>query len=149
MTYSNGTSILKSVKIVSKQLHTNKRVINRVNVVKFIQQPCNIFNVNRKADLQKTIVSLCSSIKFNNRVNCEPSSYEQHLANLSTSVLLDQDEKALCRYHLLLVSVALLVICVLVSLCGTFSSRSPHSFQGNVLQKVGLWIWTRAYQRAL
>lgn len=51
------------------------------------------------------------------------------------TVLLTKDEKALCRYHLLLVSVALLVICVLVSLCGTFSSRSPRSFQGNVLQK--------------
>lgn len=54
------------------------------------------------------------------------------------TVLLTKDEKALCRYHLLLVSVALLVICVLMSLCGTFSSRSPRSFQGNDLQKESL-----------
>lgn len=140
MAYPFGTSILKSVKIVSKQLHINKWENNSVNV-KFIQQPCNKFNFNYKAALQKIILSLFNSIKFNNSVNCEPSSsYEQHLANLSTSVLLDQDEKALCRYHLLLVSVALLVICVLMSLCGTCSSRSPRSFQGNDLQKVVLWI---------
>ncbi|XP_051739775.1 transmembrane protein 248 [Ctenopharyngodon idella] len=54
------------------------------------------------------------------------------------TVLLTKDEKALCRYHLLLVSVALLVICVLMSLCGSFSSRSPHYYQGNDLQKESL-----------
>uniref|UniRef100_A0A672N898 Transmembrane protein 248-like n=1 Tax=Sinocyclocheilus grahami TaxID=75366 RepID=A0A672N898_SINGR len=71
-------------------------------------------------------VSLFRSIKFNNSVNCAPSSH--HVANLSTSAL----------YHLLLVSVALMVICVLMSLCGTFSSHSPRSFQGNDLQKESL-----------
>lgn len=54
------------------------------------------------------------------------------------TVLLTKDEKALCRYHLLLVSVALLVICVLMSLCGAFSSHSPRSYQGNDLQKESL-----------
>ncbi|KAK2866856.1 hypothetical protein QQF64_022489 [Cirrhinus molitorella] len=54
------------------------------------------------------------------------------------TVLLTKEEKALCRYHLLLVSVALLLICVLMSLCGSFSSRSPRSYQGNDLQKDSL-----------
>ncbi|XP_073688306.1 transmembrane protein 248-like [Garra rufa] len=53
------------------------------------------------------------------------------------TVLLTKDEKALCRYHLLLVSVVLLVICVLMSLCGTFSSRS-RLYQGTDLQKDSL-----------
>uniref|UniRef100_A0A671NZQ4 Zgc:158398 n=1 Tax=Sinocyclocheilus anshuiensis TaxID=1608454 RepID=A0A671NZQ4_9TELE len=56
------------------------------------------------------------------------------------TVPLTKDEKASCRHHLLLVSVVLLVICVLMSLCGTFPSRSPRSYQGNDLQKVVLWI---------
>ncbi|XP_067292416.1 transmembrane protein 248 [Pseudorasbora parva] len=51
------------------------------------------------------------------------------------TVLLTKDEKALCRYHLLLVSVALLAVCILMSLCGSFSSRSPRSYQRNDLQK--------------
>ncbi|KAI7812302.1 insulin-like growth factor-binding protein 3 receptor, partial [Triplophysa rosa] len=50
------------------------------------------------------------------------------------TVLLTQEEKAICRYHLLLVSVSLLVICVLMTLCGTCSSKS-HSYQANDLQK--------------
>lgn len=54
------------------------------------------------------------------------------------TVLLTKDEKALCRFHLLLVSAALLIICILMSLCGTFSSRSPRLYQGNDLQKESL-----------
>ncbi|XP_077066176.1 transmembrane protein 248 [Siphateles boraxobius] len=54
------------------------------------------------------------------------------------TVLLTKDEKALCRYHLLLVSVALLVVCILMSLCGSFSSRSSRSYQGSDLQKASL-----------
>lgn len=55
------------------------------------------------------------------------------------TVLLTQEEKAICRYHLLLVSVSLLVICVLMSICGTCSSKS-HSYQVNDLQKESLLI---------
>ncbi|XP_056308279.1 transmembrane protein 248 [Danio aesculapii] len=54
------------------------------------------------------------------------------------TVLLTKDEKALCRFHLLLVSAALLIVCFLMGLCGTFSSRSPRSYQGNDLQKESL-----------
>ncbi|XP_043083854.1 transmembrane protein 248 [Puntigrus tetrazona] len=54
------------------------------------------------------------------------------------TVLLTKDEKALCMHHLMLASAALLVICVLVTLCGTFPSRSPRSFQGLDLQKESL-----------
>ncbi|KAG1957618.1 transmembrane protein [Pimephales promelas] len=53
------------------------------------------------------------------------------------TVLLTKDEKALCRYHLLLVSVALLVVCILMSLCGSCSSRS-RSYQRSDLQKESL-----------
>lgn len=49
--------------------------------------------------------------------------------------LLEQEEKAICRYHLLLVSVSLLVICVLMSLRGTCLSKS-YSYQATDLQKV-------------
>ncbi|XP_051979007.1 transmembrane protein 248 [Xyrauchen texanus] len=55
------------------------------------------------------------------------------------TVMLTPDEKAVCRYHLLLVSIALLGICVLMSLCGTFfSSKSSRSYHGNDLQKESL-----------
>lgn len=53
----------------------------------------------------------------------------------SLTFMLTQEEKAVCRYHLLLVSISLLVICILMSFCGTFSSSKSRSYQANDLQK--------------
>ncbi|XP_051546042.1 transmembrane protein 248-like isoform X2 [Myxocyprinus asiaticus] len=55
------------------------------------------------------------------------------------TVMLTPDEKSMCSYHLLLVSITLLVLCVLMGLCGTFSSsKSPRSYHGNDLLKESL-----------